>query len=410
MIYDWNTEGLGVPGWATGVLLNDETLRDGLQSPSVIDPPIDDKIRLLHLMEGLGIYSADIGLPGAGARAVSDVTLLCEEIASAGLSIRPNCAARTLMVDVIPCVEIAQKTGVALDVAAFIGSSSIRFYTEEWSMDRMIEKAEEAVKFAIAEGLSVTFVTEDTTRAKPETLKLLYSRAIDWGAARICLADTVGHVTPEGTRALVTFVIDEIVKPSGVDVGVDWHGHRDRGLGMANVLAAIDSGASRIHATALGVGERVGNVEMDQLLVNLMLAGAHDADLTLLPEYCELTASAYGVPLPPSYPVVGSDAFRTGTGVHAAAIIKAERKGQAWLADRIYSGVPASLVGRCQQIEISPMSGLSNVKYWLSNRGFDAEDDALCQRIFKVAKTGDHTLSEDEILALIHSDSEDSSV
>lgn len=402
LIFDWNH----LPGdfdWSSvgPVELDDETLRDGLQNPSVTDPPIEAKIRMLHLMDELGIQTANVGLPGAGPRAVADVTALAREIVQSGLDIRANCAARTVMADVRPVAEISQAVGMPIEACTFIGSSPIRFYAEGWNLDRMLATAEEAVSFCVAEGLPVLMVTEDSTRAHPDTLKALYGRAIEWGARRICLADTVGHATPEGTRALVRFVIDEIVKPSGEDIGVDWHGHRDRGLGLANTLAAIQAGATRVHGTALGIGERAGNAEMDLLLVNLKLLGLHDHDLTMLPAYCEEMAHNYRVDVPHAYPVVGRDAFRTGTGVHAAAIVKAEVKGDAWLADRIYSGVPASMVGRAQEIEIGPMSGLSNVKYWLRRRGFDADDEALCGRIFQAAKVTDHTLTEEELRALI---------
>ena len=400
LIYDWNAVGATFDWSSAEVQLDDETLRDGLQNPSVVDPSIEDKIRLLHLMDRLGIHTADIGLPGAGPRAVDAVTALAREIVDAGLKIRPNCAARTVVADVRPIAEISQKVGIAIEACTFIGSSPIRQYAEGWTLDRMLRTSEEAVTFAVKEGLPVMMVTEDTTRARPEDLKALYGAAIEWGARRICLADTVGHATPDGARALVRFVIEEIVKPSGEDVGVDWHGHRDRGFGLANALAAIEAGATRVHGTALGIGERCGNTEMDLLLVNLKLLGAHDADLTVLPEYCELTARACQVPLVHSYPVVGEDAFRTGTGVHAAAIIKAEAKGDAWLADRIYSGVPASWVGRRQRIEVGPMSGLSNVKYWLREHGYDPEDETLARRIFEAAKSTDHTLSDQELHAL----------
>jgi 2-isopropylmalate synthase len=402
LVYDWN-EAPGSFDWSgvSRVELDDETLRDGLQNPSVVDPSIDDKIRLLHLMDQLGIHTADIGLPGAGPRAVADVSRLAREIVEAGLAISANCAARTVTQDIRPIVEISQSVGLPIEACTFIGSSPIRQYAEDWTLDRILRSTEEAVSFAVAEGLPVMMVTEDTTRARPETLKAIYAAAIASGASRICLADTVGHATPEGARALVRFVIEEIVEPSGENVGVDWHGHRDRGFGLANALAAIEAGATRVHGTALGIGERVGNTEMDLLLVNLKLLGAHDGDLTALPEYCRLTAAACQVPLIHCYPVVGQDAFRTATGVHAAAIIKAEAKGDAWLADRVYSGVPASLVGRAQEIEISPMSGLSNVKYWLRVHGHDAQDEELCRRVFEAAKSSDHTLSEEEIEALV---------
>ncbi|MDZ7780846.1 MAG: LeuA family protein [Gemmatimonadota bacterium] len=402
LIYDWNETGATFDWSAVEkVELDDETLRDGLQNPSVVDPPLDDKVRLLHMMDQLGIHTADIGLPGAGPRAVEAVTVLAQEIVDAGLSIRPNCAARTVVADVKPIVEISQKVGIPIEACTFIGSSPIRQYAESWTLDRMLETSEEAVTFAVSEGLPVLMVTEDTTRANPDVLKTLYGNAIAWGARRLCIADTVGHATPDGTRALVRFVIEEIVKPSGEDVEVDWHGHRDRGFGLANALAAIEAGATRVHGTALGIGERCGNTEMDLLLVNLQLLGVHDADLSVLPDYCGLTSEACQVPLSHSYPVVGHDAFRTGTGVHAAAIIKAEEKGDAWLADRIYSAIPASMVGRKQHIEIGPMSGLSNVKYWLREHGYDPRDDELVKRIFEAAKQTDHTFTEGEVEELI---------
>ena len=402
LINDWNQAGSTFDWSSVTLQLDDETLRDGLQNPSVVDPSIEDKIRLIHLMDRLGIHTADIGLPGAGPRAVEAVTELAKEIVSAGLSIRPNCAARTVVADIRPIAEVSQAVGIPIEVCTFIGSSPIRQYAEDWTLAKMLRVSEEAVTFAVSEGLPVMMVTEDTTRARPEILKELYGNAIEWGARRICVSDTVGHATPAGTKALVEFVVKEIAEPSGEDIGVDWHGHRDRGFGLANTFAAIEAGATRVHGTALGIGERSGNTEMDLLLVNLKLLGVHDADLTVLPQYCQLVAEACQIPLVHSYPIFGADAFRTGTGVHAAAIAKAEAKGDAWLADRIYSGIPASMVGRRQRIEIGPMSGLSNVKYWLRKRGYDADDETLCTRIFQAAKQTDRTLTEGEVEALCH--------
>ena len=403
IIYDWNREGAGTFDWGSlsRIQLNDETLRDGLQNPSVVDPKIEDKIALLHLMDEFGIHTANVGLPGAGPRAFDAVKALAQEIVDSKLSITPNCAARTLVADVRPIVEISQAVGIPIEACTFIGSSPIRQLAEDWTLEKMLEISEKAVTFAVAEGLPVLFVTEDTVRARPDTLKALYGGAIEWGASRICVADTVGHATPDGVRALIRFVIEEIVEPSGEAVEVDWHGHRDRGLGLANAFSAIKAGATRIHGTALGVGERVGNVEMDLLLVNLKLLGVHDADLTRLPEYCQLVADACQIPLTNSYPVVGRDAFRTGTGVHAAAIVKAEEKGDAWLADRIYSGIPASMVGRTQEIEIGPLSGISNVKAWLGAHGYDPTDPESLRVLFDAAKLSDHTLTHEEIRFLL---------
>ncbi len=396
LIHDWNQLPGSFDYSQVRVELDDETLRDGLQNPTVKDPPLAQKRKLLHLMVELGIHAADIGLPGAGQRARDAVLGLAKEIADHDLPISANCAARTVKADIEPIARVSQATGLRLEVGAFLGSSPIRRYAEGWQASMLRRATEEAVTFAVSEGLDVMYVTEDTTRSQPETLRELYTTAIECGARRICLADTVGHATPHGVRQLVRFA-KQLVQESGEDVKVDWHGHRDRGLGLANCLAAIEEGVDRVHGTALGIGERCGNAEIDLLLVNLKLLGVHDGDLTRLPEYCELAARMCGVPVPHSYPVVGADAFRTGTGVHAAAIIKAIRMGDPWLEDRVYSGVPASEVGRKQKIEVSPVSGLSNVRYWLEEHGYDPEDERLCAAVFDLAKRSDHTLTEAEI-------------
>src|SRR6184192_3819667 len=401
LIYDWNRAGGAASfDWTRArVDLNDETLRDGLQSPSVRDPPLEVKKRLLHLMADLGIVAADLGLPGAGPRVVDQVRVLATEIRDQKLPIFPNCAARTVLADIEPIVRIADEVGIPIEAATFIGSSPIRQYAEDWTLDRILEATEQAVTYAAKHGLPVMYVTEDTTRAKPEAVKALYGAAISCGATRICLADTVGHATPDGVKALVRFVREEIVKEHRV--AVDWHGHRDRGMGLTNCLAAIEAGVDRVHATALGVGERVGNAEMDLLIVNLKLLGTHGHDIAKLPEYCRLVADAVGVPIPVNYPVLGADAFRTGTGVHAEAIIKAKKKGHAWLADRVYSSVPAEEFWLEQKIEISPVSGLSNVKYWLETHGYDAEDEAACRVLFEAAKRTDRVLSDEECHRLV---------
>jgi 2-isopropylmalate synthase len=403
LIYDWNTVTVSFDWTTARYDLNDETLRDGLQCPSVKDPSMDQKLRLLHLMADLGIVAADIGLPGAGPRVREQVRALAREIVEARLPIAPNCAARTVIADVQPVVEISQEVGIPIEAATFIGSSPIRQYAEDWTLERMLRVSEEAVTFAVRHGLPVMFVTEDTTRARPETLKALYGHAISWGARRICLADTVGHATPEGTRALVRFAKEEIIKPSGEDVKLDWHGHRDRGMGVSNCLAAIEAGADRVHACALGIGERVGNAEMDLLIVNLHLLGGYHGNLRMLPEYCRLVSEAVGRPIGVDYPALGADAFRTGTGVHAAAIIKARNKGHDWLADRVYSSVPAGELGMAQKIEISPVSGLSNVKFWLEQHGYDPNDERYAKVLFDAAKATDRVLPDEECHALIAS-------
>lgn len=392
LIHDWNAED---PAGFGQVQLVDETLRDGLQSPSALDPDLDTKLELVGLMEDLGIDSANVGLPGAGERARDHITRLAE--AMRDLRITPNVACRTMITDIEPAAEIQQKIGAPVEVCAFIGSSPIRFYTENWELDRMVELSAEAVSFAVKEDMPVMFVTEDTTRAHPDTLRALYGAAIDAGAKRLCVCDTCGHVTPTGVRRLIAFV-KSIAEEKGADVGIDWHGHRDRGLGLINALVAIEAGATRIHGTALGVGERAGNTEMDLLLVNLALTGWIDRDLTSLGAYVSKAAEAIGVPFPENYPVFGKDAFETATGVHAAAVVKAFRKGDSWLADRVYSGVPAGMFGLEQKILVGPMSGKSNVAWVLERNGVDPTDEAV-QRVLEVAKGSSRNLTDEEVVA-----------
>ncbi len=396
LIHDWNPH---PPAPPYALKLNDETLRDGLQSPSVSNPPIADKLEILHYIEDLGCYSAAIGLPAAGPKAFEDVLALATEIANARLSVYPYCAARTHQNDILPIIEIQQKTGIKVQAALFIFSSPIRQFAEDWTVDRMLSVSEAAIEFAHKNDVPVMYVTEDTTRSRPETLERLYQLAIDHGVERVCISDTVGHATPDGAAELVRF-IRALVTKSGKDIGVDWHGHRDRDVAVANSVAAFYAGADRIHGSMLGIGERVGNTPIDMLMVNFKLMGLFDRDLTKLPAYARKVSDACRVPIPDNYPVLGRDAFRTQTGVHADAIVKAYRKGDAWLANRIYSGVPADEFGLKQVIEVGPMSGKSNVKFWLSSRNIEATD-SLVDRIFERAKQVDHILTDDEIMKIV---------
>lgn len=399
LIFDWAGAGPRTTSWPAHVMLDDETLRDGLQSPSVTDPPAAAKVEILHLMEALGIETLDVGLPGAGARQREAVLALCREISSQRMRIRPNCAARTMMVDIRPIADVSQLTGVPIEAALFIGSSPIRQYVEEWTLDQILRHTREAIRFAVREGLDVMYVTEDTVRSSPEHLRILFAEAIETGAKRLCLCDTCGAATPEAVWNLVSWV-KKFLSESGADLGIDWHGHRDRGLDLANSLAAIEAGATRVHGTALGIGERVGNTPIEQLLVNLNLLGMRHDDLSSLPKYVDSVSAATSVPVPVNTPMIGRDAFRTATGVHAAAIIKAQKKGDRWLTDFVYSGVPASLIGRNQEIEIGPMSGSSNVIFYLSQRGIVASHE-LIQAVLLAAKESNRILQEPEILAIV---------
>ncbi len=398
LIYDWNL--VDAPPKPTHrASFDDETLRDGLQSPSVHNPTIEQKIEILHRIVDLRIDSVNLGLPGAGAHAVRDVTALANEIVKQKLPVDPNCAARTLEADIRPIAEIQQRTGLSLESAVFLGSSQIRLLVEDWDIRKLLKLTIDAVEFAKKQNLRVMYVTEDTTRTHPEIVDQLYRAAIEHGASRVVVCDTVGHATPHGVRKLIGHV-KKIIRDTNPKVQLDWHGHRDRGLDVVNAVTAYEAGADRLHGAGIGIGERAGNCPMDTLLVNMKLLGYIDNDLTGLMRYVDVVSKYTKVPIPTNYPVVGSDAFETATGVHAAAVAKALARGDSWLANRVYSGVPADQFGLSQRIRVGPMSGKSNCVFWLQSHGYEATEERV-ERVFKAAKVADHVLSDREVEAAL---------
>ncbi|MEC9090836.1 MAG: LeuA family protein [Candidatus Thermoplasmatota archaeon] len=403
LIYDWNSIDYEIERNPSNhpheLWFDDETLRDGLQSPSARNPSIEEKIELIDFMERLGIQKVDLGLPGAGPFHIEHIDAMLQHMGDNEYSIRPGCAVRTVVSDIEPLVELQAKHEREIQASAFLGTSPIRQFAEGWTMEKILSTAESAVTFAVENDIPVMFVTEDTTRSKPEEIKEIYSRAIELGADRICVCDTCGHVTPNGVRKLLGYIQEEVIPDTGVkrrEIEVNWHGHQDRGLGVANNLAAYEAGADVIHGTALGVGERAGNAPLDQTLVNLSLMGVINNDLKGLNEYMRKAHEYVEVALPHNYPVFGDDAFETGTGVHASAVVKAMKKGDDWLADRVYSGVPAGDFGLQQIIRIGHMSGRSNVVHWLERNGYEIEDE-IVNHVFEVAKGQRRMMTDGEV-------------
>ena len=408
LIYDWNVIDYEInrnpDNHPHSVWFDDETLRDGLQSPSARNPTIAEKTELLDYMEKLGIEKVDLGLPGAGPFHREHINAMLSHIIGNEYKIRPGAAVRTLMQDIEPLVEMQEQHGIQIQASAFLGTSPIRQYTEGWTMEKLISTMEKAVTYAVANDVPVMFVTEDTTRSNPEDVRAIYQRAMELGVRRLCVCDTCGHVTPNGVKKLLHFIDEEVIKDGGYkrsEIEVNWHGHQDRGLGVANNIAAVEAGADVIHGTALGVGERAGNAPLDQTLVNLKLMGVIDNDLTLLDEYVRTANKYIEVPLPRNYPIFGTDAFETGTGVHASAVIKAMRKGDDWLADRVYSGVPAGDFGLKQVIRIGHMAGRSNIVWWLEQNGYEVSDE-LVSHLFEVAKSQRRNMLDSEVESAVH--------
>ena len=214
LIYDWNAE----PTPAERIQLDDETLRDGLQSPSARDPELSEKLELVHLMDQLGIDTANIGLPGASAKAREHILALCREMA--GLAITPNVACRTLISDIAPAAEVQQQVGARSRCAPSSARARSASTRRTGSVDKMLKLSRaRAVEFCVKNDLPCMFVTEDTTRARPDDVRALYTTAIEAGAKRICVCDTCGHATPSGSAAPGRASSRSIVDELGADVG-----------------------------------------------------------------------------------------------------------------------------------------------------------------------------------------------
>lgn len=267
-MYDWNRVD-AQPWQGKPVALVDETLRDGLQSPSAIDPPLEAKLRILHAMADLGVDVASVGLPAAGPRPQRDAATLATEIARQRLPMRASAAARTVASDVEAVVDVSQRAGIPVECYSFLGSSPIRLYVESWSPGWLVERVRAAGEAARKGNLPFCLVLEDTTRTRPEALRELFAVAVDAGAVRICLCDTVGHADHRGATALVQFARGALLELGAPHVGLDWHGHNDRGLALGNALAAVRAGVDGVHGCAGGFGERTGNVPMEHLVTQL---------------------------------------------------------------------------------------------------------------------------------------------
>jgi 2-isopropylmalate synthase len=395
LVYDWNAPERTAP--RRPVALLDDTLRDGLQSTAVRQPTLDERSELLQAMRRAGIHGVNLGLPAVSLEASRTIARLVTEATELGLT--AVCAGRTLAADMRAIVEIAERTGAPLEGHAFVGASAIRARVEGWELGVLGKRTAEAIATLVRAGVRAAFVTEDTTRSEPEALRTLFATALDAGATRLCLCDTVGHATPAGVRRLVGFT-RAFLAERGQNVALDWHGHADRGLALANALAAHDAGVDRVHGTALGLGERAGNTPIELFIVNLLLDGTWPvADLKPLAEYCRRAAEILGVEIPANHPLVGAGAFRTATGVHAAAIRKAAQKN-AWLSERVYGAVPSSAVGRAQEVCVGPLSGRANVEHWLALHGVPA-DERVVQTLLAHARAADHVLADEEVLGVL---------
>lgn len=391
LIHEWGGYDFG----NRPITVFDTTLRDGLQSAQIRRlPQISEKIAFLTACHEVGIDAIEIGFPIASSSHKQDLIALAKHAKNNKYPMLLSCLSRTIVSDVEAIVDVSQKAGTEMTVNLLVGSSKIRHFVENWTLGGIKKWIEDCICIAYTNNLPVEFVTEDTTRSEKETLKFLYSIAINKGVKRIWIADTVGEATPSASKNITTFFKKKIIGRK--KIGLDWHGHDDKGLGVANALAALEAGADRIQATALGIGERAGNTAMEQIIINLQLAHAGHYNLKKLSDYSRLASEMIGVPIRDNYPGIGALVHATAAGMHAAAIVKARRLKRKDLEGVVYSPFHPEMFGRDIEILIGPMSGNANVEWNLEKLGLK-KDKTIIAKILTMAKSENRFIGIEEI-------------
>jgi 2-isopropylmalate synthase len=380
-------------------VLFDETIRDGLQAPGIPVPSTTIKARLIELMVSAGIGAVNVGFPGASPAAARSCIELVQCIEQRRLHIQPACCGRTHDDDIAAIRDVAETAQTSIEAYAFVAVSPVRHIVENWTVESIERRIRNSAAACRRSGIDFVLVLEDATRSERNILSRVFSTAASQGIGRVVLCDTVGCADPDSTRKLVDWTSDHFAA-AGWPVKIDWHGHNDRGLALINSLTALEAGCDRIHGTVLGIGERAGNAAIDQIILNRHLGNNDTFDLKALRRYSEYAANVLDLDIPSNYPGLGSDVFKTSAGVHAAAILKARHSGGVELMDRVYSSVPASDLGRCQEVVIDSSSGGSNVEFWLLEHGHTPTAECVA-RILNAAKSSAGPLMSEQICALL---------
>jgi 2-isopropylmalate synthase len=387
------------------VAIDDETWRDGMQGTHLsVHPGTEQRQRYIESAARHGyIDHLDIGFPASGPQQRRQLIEIINFSQRERLGVTFSAAGRAAARGDVEAVDtVAQSTGVPVEADLFFDVSSLRAKVEGWDREEMIRKVAENIKFAKEHGLPVMFVPERASVTHPDELFEACRIAAEAGADRIAIADTTGVLTPSATRNLFRgfFATVGLDHP---DVAVDFHEHNDLGMGTANCVVAAEEGVERLHATARGIGERAGNVALEQLLVVLNLEGFRNTDTRQLQEYTKMAAELLSVPIQSHEPLVGEESTATASGVHASTYGKSSSENQRDLPP-IYFAVPPSDIGLEPHVKIGPMSGMANVHGFCREVGVDGITDADAQKLLSVAKERWALLSKEDVLGILGRD------
>lgn len=379
------------------VSIDDESLRDGLQGTQLTThPSLNEKeIYLASVALNGYIEHADIGFPGSEESHKEELSEIIKfVIASNGLDgLTLSCAAGAIDEHINPIIDLShQFDGYPLEADIFLDVSKNRAEIEGWDRKEKISVLKQNIKLLKSQQLPVMFVPERSTSTPPEELLEVCLMASELGVDRICFADTKGVADNKGIENIFRWGFEEIGK-ANPNLKWDAHFHNDRNMALSNSLVAAAEGVDRLHATMFCIGERAGNVDLAQLLVNLNLQEMRNDDLTSLKAISELSSKILGFEIPKNSPIYGENAFATSSGIHASA---GKKELQANRIHSIYFPFSPESVGNKAIVEVGPFSGKSNVELKLRQLGISSTP-ALIDVVLSRAKQQRGLLSDEEV-------------
>jgi 2-isopropylmalate synthase len=383
------------------VEIDDETWRDGMQGTQTERHPDTEERREYLVFAGKNgfIEHADIGFPGSGIKHRNEMVNLINSLEEKKAGITLSAAGRGSAKDDIRAIlEVSSRTGYPLEGDLFLDTSEIRAKVEGWDRTEKLKSLKDNISLLKKEGLPVMFVLERATTTSPKELYDPLMMAIDLGVDRICIADTQGIITPQGVSNIFRWVINEIGE-NNKDLKLDFHEHNDLGMGIANCLVAAAEGVDRLHATARGIGERAGNVNLEQLLVVLSAKGYRKTDVRKIRDFAEMSASMLGLEISKYEPIIGENSMETASGVHASAYGKSELHENL---PPIYFPFDLKDTGSKAVVKIGPSGGIANVRIFCKNElGIEEISEEKAREILDDAQKNWGILSAERVQELL---------
>ncbi|MFX1279673.1 MAG: LeuA family protein [Promethearchaeota archaeon] len=383
LLIDYNEIALSNYDLPKSIEIWDETLRDGEQSPTVY-LTLDEKIHLAKLMDEIGVKLIAVGFPAVSESEKKIVKTIVNENINNSTILG---IARPRKDDIDACIDADLK-----EIVIFMPISPIFRKTLKQSEEQQLDQINSALHYAKDNGFKINWVSEDGTRCDFNHLKDVFNAAIEAGAERIVLGDTVGVLTPISTSYLIQRINKEVISPLKKQIPIGIHTHNDFGLAVANTITGVIEGCQYPHTCINGYGERAGNAALEEVATILERLGIKTGiDLTRLPELSEVCEKYFCKPLSQYKPIVGDYAFSHESGLHIAAILA---------HPLTYEPINPHMVGRRRKFYLGKFSGTKSVAYALQQKIKVLDLDIPVEIIRKIStevKRKHETTSKEEL-------------